>query len=81
MELFPTSTELVVGPGFKASPTLLPGYPHNPDSPIDAAAIEGRQLTEIGFTGSGLEIGGFRAHDFFGDGSFYLLGMCARKLV
>ncbi|POR32500.1 Uncharacterized protein TPAR_07279 [Tolypocladium paradoxum] len=72
-ELFPTSTELVVGPGFKASPVLLPGFPHNPDSPIDAAAIKGRALTEIGFEDSKLDIGGFRAHDFFGDGSFYLL--------
>lgn len=73
MELFPKSTQLVVGPGFKESPILLPGFPHNPDSPIDAAAIKDRTLTEVGFE-NGLEIGGFRAHDFFGDGSFYLLG-------
>lgn len=74
MDLFPSSTDLVVGPGFKASPLLLPGFPHNPDSPMDAAAIEGRNLIEIGFKGSELEFGGFRAYDFFGDGSFYLLG-------
>lgn len=75
MELFPKSTELVVGPGFKSSPSLLPGFPHNVDSPVAAAAFEERDLVEIGFEDTGLEIGGFRAHDFFGDGSFYLLGM------
>lgn len=73
MELFPQSTELVVGAGFKASPRLLPGFPENPNSPIDAQAIAGRDLREIQFNES-LQIGGFRAHDFFGDGSFYLLG-------
>ncbi|CAK7233732.1 hypothetical protein SBRCBS47491_008711 [Sporothrix bragantina] len=73
MELFPSSTELVVGSGFKGSPSLLPGYPANPDSPIDARALAGRTLTEIDFAKTSLEIAGFRAHDFFGDGSFYLL--------
>ncbi|KAL2827255.1 hypothetical protein BJY01DRAFT_139747 [Aspergillus pseudoustus] len=72
MELFPTTTELVVGPGFKASPRLLPGFPENVDSPIDSRAIEGRELREIAFDDS-FQIGGFRAHDLFGDGSFYLL--------
>ncbi|BCS28065.1 MBL fold metallo-hydrolase [Aspergillus puulaauensis] len=72
MELFPKSTQLVVGPGFKASPRLLPGFPENIDSPIDSRAIEGRELREIVFDDS-FQIGGFRAHDFFGDGSFYLL--------
>jgi len=74
MELFPKTTNLVVGPGFNSSPTLFPAYPHNMDSPIDAAALEGRRLIETSFQDSGLEIGGFRAYDFFGDGSFYLLG-------
>nr|KAK5438363.1 hypothetical protein LTR18_008885 [Exophiala xenobiotica] len=70
-ELFPKTTELVVGPGFKAK--MLPGYPHNVDSPVDSAAFEGRTLTEIDFSTTNLEIGGFRAYDFFGDESFYLL--------
>ncbi|KAL2817751.1 hypothetical protein BDW59DRAFT_165798 [Aspergillus cavernicola] len=72
MELFPKTTELVVGPGFKAAQHLLPGFPHLVDSPVDSAALEGHVLTEIGFQGS-FEIGGSRAYDFFGDGSFYLL--------
>jgi hypothetical protein len=29
---FPSSTELIVGPGFKAE--FLPGYPARPDAPI-----------------------------------------------
>lgn len=74
MELFPKSTDLVVGSGFKKSPILLPGFPHLVDSPLDARAVEGRNLVEIDFTDSDLNIGGFRAHDFFGDGSLYLLG-------
>ncbi|OAP57923.1 hypothetical protein AYL99_08661 [Fonsecaea erecta] len=74
MELFPPATELVVGPGFKASPALLPGFPENVNSPVDSRAFKDRTLTEIGFDDdSDLTIGGFRAHDFFGDGSFYLL--------
>jgi hypothetical protein len=55
---------------------MLPGYPHNVDSPVDSAAFEGRTLTEIDFSTTNLEIGGFRAYDFFGDGSFFLLGLC-----
>lgn len=73
MELFPSTTELVVGPGFKSSPSLIPGYPTNPDSPIDSRALAGRTVTEIAFGGTGIDIAGFGAHDFFGDGSFYLL--------
>lgn len=73
MELFPASTEVVVGPGFTSASSLLPGYPVNPDSPIDARALANRTLTEIDFDAASLDIAGFGAHDFFGDGSFYLL--------
>jgi hypothetical protein len=34
--------------------------------------MEGQDLVKLEFD-EGLEIGGFRAVDFFGDGSFYLL--------
>ncbi|KAJ9647473.1 hypothetical protein H2204_000102 [Knufia peltigerae] len=73
MSLFPSSTEIVVGPGFKASPVILPGYPEKPDSFLNSSDFAGRHLNEIDFGDAGLRIGGFRAHDFFGDGSFYLL--------
>lgn len=76
MSLFPSSTEIVVGPGFKASPIILPGYPEKPDSPLNASDFAGRHLNEVDFGKAGLRIGGFGAYDFFGDGSFYLLGMC-----
>ncbi|CAE6473634.1 unnamed protein product [Rhizoctonia solani] len=70
--LFPISTSLTVGPGFKAA--MLPGYPTNPDSFIAESAYKDRELVEISFDQSpALHIGRFRALDYFGDGSFYLL--------
>lgn len=71
--LFPTSTSLVVGPGFKSHPHLMPGFPDDAESPVSADAFVGRDVVEPDFA-DGLTIGGFRAQDFFGDGSFYLLG-------
>jgi glyoxylase-like metal-dependent hydrolase (beta-lactamase superfamily II) len=75
---FPPTTALIVGPGFK---TMLPGYPTNPDSTILESDLANRQLIELDFdTGScgndtykTLTIGQFRALEYFGDGSFYLL--------
>lgn len=70
---FPSSTTLIVGPGFRAA--HLPGYPTNPESPLhehDFADREVREL-DIASLGNGLKIGRFNALDFFGDGSFYLL--------
>lgn len=82
----PASVKLVVGPGFKQK--CLPGYPSDPKSPVlesDYAYVtrfnereftyelcSGRELEEISFQDS-IKIGAFRAHDFFGDRSFYLL--------
>lgn len=70
---FPGSTDLIVGPGFKGS--YMPGYPTNPDAPVDEKAWEGRTLREIDFAseGKGLHLGKYPALDFYGDGSFYLL--------
>ncbi|PWY75018.1 metallo-beta-lactamase superfamily protein [Aspergillus heteromorphus CBS 117.55] len=70
--LFPSSTSLVVGPGFKSHPGLLPGFPDIADSPVPTDAFSRREVVEPDFA-TGLTIGGFRAHDFFGNGSFYLL--------
>ncbi|KAL8685265.1 MAG: hypothetical protein Q9218_007871 [Villophora microphyllina] len=67
---FPHSTDLVVGPGFKKA--FTPGYPKNQNSPIRESDYEGRNLREIAFN-SNLQIGGYKAFDYFGDGSFYLL--------
>ncbi|KAL8819507.1 MAG: hypothetical protein Q9223_002071 [Gallowayella weberi] len=67
---FPASTDLVVGPGFKDG--FMPGYPANADAPIRESDYDGRKLREISFD-SDLTIGGYKALDYFGDGSFYLL--------
>ncbi|KAJ4137141.1 Gamma-lactamase fdb1 [Fusarium equiseti] len=71
-QTFPSSTDLIVGPGFKKS--LMPGWPTVKDSHVNETAWQGRELVEIGFGGDrGLDIGKFQAYDFYGDGSFYLL--------
>jgi glyoxylase-like metal-dependent hydrolase (beta-lactamase superfamily II) len=70
--LFPPSTSLVVGPGFKKNNILFPGYPANPDSTVVDDAFHGREVIELDFS-NGLNIGGFPAIDFFEDGSFYIL--------
>lgn len=70
---FPPSTEIIVGPGFKDA--HLPGYPNNPDATLLQSDYENRTVREIDFSqaSTGFKIGRFDAHDFFGDGSFYLL--------
>lgn len=70
---FPSSTQLVVGPGFKKA--LLPGYPANKESALLQHDFEGRNVREVDITteGKGIKIGRFYAYDYFGDGSFYLL--------
>ncbi|KFZ19873.1 hypothetical protein V502_03452 [Pseudogymnoascus sp. VKM F-4520 (FW-2644)] len=67
---FPTAVELVVGPNFKEN--FMPGYPTKKDALLLDSDFEGRNVREIAFSGN-LKIGGFPAHDFFGDGSLYLL--------
>lgn len=51
----------------------MPGYPAKDDSPILESDYEGRVVNEIDFQATGLRLGQFRAMDFFGDGSFFLL--------
>ncbi|KAJ5603246.1 hypothetical protein N7537_006202 [Penicillium hordei] len=69
--VFPPSTKLVVGPGFKES--CMPGYPTNPNSFILESYFHGRTVHEVNLSTSDVTIGGFQAVDFFGDGSFFLL--------
>lgn len=69
---FPLSIDLIVGPGFKEA--FVAAYPTVPDAAVDERAWEGRELVEITFPETeGLKLGQYRAHDFYGDGSFYLL--------
>lgn len=68
---FPDSTALIVGPGFKQA--FLPGYPAGEKSAILQSDYEGRELRELAFEDSQQRIGGLLYHDYFGDGSFYVL--------
>lgn len=69
---FPKDTDLIVGPGFKQS--FVPAWPTKEDSPVDEKAWEGRELREISFDGErSLKLGQYKAYDFYGDGSFYLI--------
>ncbi|KAI0204042.1 beta-lactamase-like protein [Astrocystis sublimbata] len=67
---FPSSTELVVGPGVCAA--SWPGWPQVQDAKVLEADRHGRRVREIAFDGT-TRFGSFEAFDFFGDGSFYLL--------
>ncbi|KAI0301673.1 beta-lactamase-like protein [Multifurca ochricompacta] len=71
--LFPPTTSLVVGPGFKSNRETYPGYPNNPDAHTVQDAFEGRDLIELDFNASLLKVSGLRAIDWFEDGSFYIL--------
>ncbi|OAP61731.1 hypothetical protein AYL99_03934 [Fonsecaea erecta] len=72
IQRFPSTTDLVVGPGF--SKAFLPAYPEGSKSPIQQTDLDGRRLREITFEGPGtVQVGDMRAFDYFGDGSFYLL--------
>ena len=75
LTLFPKSTSLVVGPGFKTRPLTYPGKPVGPNAETLHEAFEGRELIELDFGGSAstLKVAGLRAIDWFDDGSFYLL--------
>ena len=67
---FPSSTALIVGPGFTKA--FTPGYPSDREASILEADYNGREVLEISFS-QNLTIGRFPAYDYFGDGSFYLL--------
>lgn len=69
-EKYPAKTEIVVGPGFRDN--FIPGYPQNLDAVFVEANFKDRNVREIYFS-ENFKIGNFRAHDYFKDGSFYLL--------
>lgn len=68
---FPESVKLIVGPGFKDA--FLPAYPVNQASMVLESDWCGRELVEIDFGASVTTVGRFKAFDYFGDGSFYIL--------
>lgn len=68
---FPPSTKLIVGDGFKEK--LLPGYPADPNGFVLETDFKDREVMEIDFSKTSTLIGRFKAFDYFGDGSFYIL--------
>ncbi|KAH9899036.1 beta-lactamase-like protein [Xylariomycetidae sp. FL2044] len=75
---FPPNTKLVFGPGIKDR--FMPGYPTVPDAEFHEADIAGREVVGIEEADFSIQIGGFRAYDYFGDGSFYLLNAPGHSL-
>ncbi|KAF6836765.1 metallo-beta-lactamase superfamily protein [Colletotrichum plurivorum] len=67
----PQSVDLVVGPGIKDE--YMPGWPANPVAQFHEADVAGRKVVGLEIDDFKLDIGGLKAHDYFGDGSFYLL--------
>ncbi|KAJ6584952.1 hypothetical protein B0H19DRAFT_1249867 [Mycena capillaripes] len=68
MSKFPASTDLVFGAAMVTETHAV-----NPKSTLLGSDLAGRKLVPLNFDESSLEIGGFKAHDFFEDGSFYVL--------
>ena len=68
---FPSNTKLIVGPGFKDA--FLPGYPADQKGRVLETDFKGREVMEIGSSQFNVRIGRFKAFDYFGDGSFYIL--------
>ncbi|KAJ7048508.1 beta-lactamase-like protein [Mycena amicta] len=78
MSRLPPSVNLVISKDMSTET-----YETNPNSillPSDFACVSGRNLVKIDFDESKLKIGEFRAHDYFGDGSFYLLDVPGHQL-
>ncbi|EME42310.1 hypothetical protein DOTSEDRAFT_175305 [Dothistroma septosporum NZE10] len=65
-------TDVIVGPGFLEA--FQPGYPANATSPFHEADFEGRNFIEPPFSDR-FKIGCYQAHDYFGDGSLYVLNV------
>ncbi|KAK6077446.1 metallo-beta-lactamase superfamily protein [Seiridium cupressi] len=69
---FPSSTDLVVGPGLKDA--SWPGWPTVSEAGVRNSDAADRTVREINFDGDGaVTVGRFAGFDYFGDGSFYLL--------
>lgn len=52
---------------------MLPGWPARPAADFRETDIQGRTVIELSTEDFTLDIGGFLAHDYFGDGSFYII--------
>ncbi|KAJ6596671.1 beta-lactamase-like protein [Mycena sp. CBHHK59/15] len=68
MSKFPHTTDLVIGPG-----TNNKLYPQFPGGVLQTSDFAGHNVTELSFDNTNLTFGAFKAVDYFGDASFYLL--------
>lgn len=68
---FELNTEVIVGPGFMKA--YSPGYPTDPASSIQETELSSHRVRELDDAAFTLRLGRVPAHDFFGDGSFYIL--------
>ncbi|KAJ7484736.1 hypothetical protein FB451DRAFT_1393258 [Mycena latifolia] len=68
MSKFPSSTDLVFGEDMVRTTSAT-----DPTSSLLESDLAGRKLVPVNFAESELEFSGLNAHDFFGDGSLYLL--------
>ncbi|KAF2653874.1 hypothetical protein K491DRAFT_779952 [Lophiostoma macrostomum CBS 122681] len=68
---FPPTTKLIVGPGVKDR--YMPGWPKVDDAGFRESDIANRQVVGLESEDFDKTVGGFKAHDYFGDGSLYLL--------
>lgn len=71
LSLFPKSTQAIFGPSWKQN--FGTWYPTNLESPYHEYEFEGRDVIELKESDFKGEIAGLKAHDYFGDGSFYIL--------
>ncbi|KAK4554590.1 hypothetical protein LTR86_008445 [Recurvomyces mirabilis] len=68
---FPSTTKLIVGARTKAN--FTPGYPTDPNAQTLDTDFADREVLEMDVESTTLQIGGLKAFDYFGDGSFYIL--------
>lgn len=71
LSLFPKSTKAIFGPDWKK--TFGTWYPTNPKSPYHEYEFDGRQVIELSTAIFDRDVAGLKAHDYFSDGSFYVL--------
>ncbi|KAK0452797.1 beta-lactamase-like protein [Desarmillaria tabescens] len=68
MSKFPSTTELVIGPGLDTHT-----FPTTPESPLLETDFAGRKVTQLAVKDFALTIGEYEAFDYFSDGSLYIL--------
>ncbi|RDW58285.1 metallo-hydrolase [Coleophoma crateriformis] len=68
---FPPSAKLIFGPGIASK--FMPGWPAVPSAGFREVDLAGREVVGLEEPDFTLNVGGFGAIDYFGDGSFYLL--------